>query len=184
MNVMDRMDQSDEAAVVCASPLPSQVESDGMLVGHLEPRQFVGSMAFQQFITKHSPHSPGAESELKLDVSETTPRTSSVKDRRFPTDSLERSCSNYASHAPGSAGVGAGASGAGASVLEEARKAGEAALEMLCQDSVVGTVAKSLLPETQLVSAGEAGNGRGGSLVSAALEPSSTTVIATNDVRG
>lgn len=180
----NRMGQSDDAAVVRASPVPSQVESDGMVVAHLEPRQFVGSMAFQQFITKHSPPSHGAESELKLDVSDTTPSKSSDKDRRFPTHGLERRCSNYASHVPWRAGVGAGASGAGASVFEEARKAGEAALEMLCQDSIVGTVAKSLLPETQLVSAGEAGNNRGGGLVSAALEPSSTTVVATTDVRG
>lgn len=54
-----------------------------------------------------------------------------------------------------------------------ARRAGEAALDRLHHDSVVGTVAKSIVPVLK-VSAESGG--------SAELKPSSTTVTATTDV--
>lgn len=60
----------------------------------------------------------------------------------------------------------------GGGVFEEARKAGEAALGLLRQDSVVGVVAKSL-------AAARTGSG---ARSFAQLEPSTTTVTATTDV--
>lgn len=62
----------------------------------------------------------------------------------------------------------------GGGVFEEAKRAGEAALGLLRQDSVVGVVAKSLAA---------ARTGSGGLGGSSQLEPSSTTVTAATDVR-
>lgn len=62
----------------------------------------------------------------------------------------------------------------GGGVFEEARRAGEVALGLLRQDSVVGVVAKSLAA---------ARTGSGGVGAYSELEPSSTTVTAATDVR-
>lgn len=159
----------------CAAFLSRQVASDGVAVCHLEPKQFVGSMAFSRFISnvnvnvkpeaapspsaadgdgssesRGSDAGPVATSALSTEVGT---NDSDVDDEDDDDDQLEYIDDMYV---PGGAGV-----------FEEAR---EAALGLLRQDSFVGDVAKSF--------GADSGAGKG----PCGLESSLTSVTATTDV--
>lgn len=148
-------------------------------MGRLDPRQFVGSMAFQQFITNNTPSS---SQQKGGDIADSPMVDSTVAYRSTDSNPSVSSTSND-DKVEDLDDVRDGSPTAGCEgVFKEARKAGEVALGMIRHDSIVGMVAQSLLPETQLVAAGEA-RGRNGGLWATPLEPSSTTVTATTDVR-
>lgn len=144
---------------------------------HLEPKQFVGSMAFNRFIQASPSPTPARRASSPssaADAASTTTASASAADGGDSADRAassaegERAASNEEadgdeleyiddSYVPG----GGGAFG-------EAR---EVARGLLRQDSFVGEVAKSLAAESGVVR-------REG----AALERSLTTVTATSDV--
>lgn len=163
-----------------------QVAADGVAVCHLEPKQFVGSMAFSRFISK-------VNVNVKPETAPSTPAstappqgdTAAAADDGGALSNPQGSDAGPVATSALSTKVVAGDSDVedgdddqleyiddmyvpgGAGVFEEAR---EAALGLLRQDSFVGDVAKSFVTES--------GAGKG----PCGLESSLTSVIATTDV--
>ncbi|CAM9779309.1 unnamed protein product [Sphacelaria rigidula] len=196
----------------------AEVDSEGVSLGELTPEQFIGSMAFQQFIShtnqtanndSSTPATSSSRSTTKPSPSpllqrERTRRLSRSKGHVSLTTDLpaqseanspaeSRASNNGSNTLSAQSATQHGTEQAhqlddddeddllfdddyvpgGGGVFEEAKRAGEAALGLLRQDSVVGVVAKSLAA---------ARTGSGGLGGSSQLEPSSTTVTAATDM--
>lgn len=161
-----------------------QVASDGVAVCHLEPKQFVGSMAFSRFISNVNVNvKPETAPSPPASTSSPQGNTAAAADGDAPSKLQGGDAGPVATSALSTEVVGDSDVDdedddqleyiddmyvpGGAGVFEEAR---EAALGLLRQDSFVGDVAKSFVAES--------GFGKG----PCGLESSLTSVTATTDV--
>lgn len=146
----------------------AEVESEGVAVCHLEPKQFVGSMAFNRFIQSPAPAHPRNDSTSTgtgglraTSPSKGSSTSGTTAYRNRDEGELEYIDDSYIedNYVPGGGGV-----------FEEAK---EVALDLLRRESIVGEVAKSFVVEPEAGRDREPGAG---------MERSATTVTTTSDV--
>lgn len=150
----------------------TQVEAESAAVGHLEQKQFVGSMAFNRFMqasasptttsTTVPTNSNNDSSSSSADAEEQDDATldDDYEPGFYYTDGDDDGyiVDDSSNHVPGRGGV-----------FEEAK---EVALNVLRRDSIVGSMAQSFVADAE----GDRRHGAG------QMERSATTVTATTDV--